>query len=122
MGRIRALDGLRGIAALVVVIHHALLIHPTRELQYEVGQRGPAMGTAQRWFTSTPLHLVWAGGEAVLVFFVLSGLVLALPYLNGVRAPLWERYFARGIVRRFLPGFAAVFLAATALRMLLPHP
>lgn len=116
------MDGLRGIAALVVVIHHALLIHPTLELQYEVGQRGPAMGTALWWFTSTPVHLVWAGGEAVLVFFVLSGLVLALPYLNGDRAPQWERYFPRRIVRLYLPVIAAVILAATALRMLLPHP
>ena len=35
--------------------------------------------------TSTPLHLVWAGPEAVIVFFVLSGVVLVLAQLNATR-------------------------------------
>jgi len=58
----------------------------------------------------------------VLVFFVLSGLVLALPYLNGARTPQWESYFPRRVVRLYLPVVVAVLLAAVVLKALLPHP
>ena len=37
--------------------------------------------------TYTPLHLLWAGGEAVFVFFVLSGYVLAHTDLSTRGAP-----------------------------------
>ena len=78
-GRLLALDGLRGLAALVVVVHHALLAWQVLADQYFVANPD----SISWWITFTPLHLAWAGTEAVMVFFVLSGLVLALPFLGG---------------------------------------
>ncbi len=107
-GRIRSLDGVRGIAALVVVVHHALHLFPAfARVQDAVSAAGesPALWV----LTHTPLHLVWAGEEAVLVFFVLSGYVLALPATRGpVR---WREYYPRRLVRLYLPVWAAVVLA-----------
>lgn len=58
----------------------------------------------------TPLHLLWAGPEAVIVFFVLSGLVLVLP-LTIAPPGGWAGYFARRLTRLYLPVAAAVGLA-----------
>lgn len=104
-GRIASLDGLRGLAALVVVIHHALLTVPGFSAVYW-GQPVPAFAQP---FAFSPLHVFWAGGEAVLLFFVLSGVVLTLPFLRHPRIS-WRAYFPSRIVRIYLPVIAAVFL------------
>jgi peptidoglycan/LPS O-acetylase OafA/YrhL len=112
MRRITSLDGLRGIAALVVVFEHIALVHPTLVLTMERPPAYPPPGAWEWWLTATPLHLGWAGGEAVLIFFVLSGLVLVLPVTRRTRPSVdWSVYYARRIVRLFLPVFGALALA-----------
>jgi peptidoglycan/LPS O-acetylase OafA/YrhL len=44
------------------------------------------------------------------VFFVLSGFVLTLPFLSG--RPIWPAYYARRLIRLFLPVWASILLAA----------
>ncbi|MGE3284722.1 MAG: acyltransferase family protein [Pseudonocardia sp.] len=106
--RIAALDGLRGIAALVVVIYHVFLTQTALAAPY--ADPGAPVGDAVRWATFSPLHLFWAGPEAVLVFFVLSGLVLALPAADTGRLNPWD-YYPRRLVRLYLPVWVAVALA-----------
>ncbi len=108
-GRLTELDGLRGLAALVVVVHHALLTWPVLAAQYF----GVNRASGSWWLTYTPLHLAWAGTEAVMVFFVLSGLVLALPYLRAAPGPArWRGYYGQRLVRLYLPVLAALAVAA----------
>jgi peptidoglycan/LPS O-acetylase OafA/YrhL len=108
-GRLTELDGLRGLAALVVVVHHALLTWPVLAAQYF----GVNRATGSWWLTYTPLHLAWAGTEAVMVFFVLSGLVLALPYLRAPNGPArWRGYYGQRLIRLYLPVLAALAVAA----------
>lgn len=109
-GRFLALDGLRGIAALVVLVHHALLLNPSISSLYVDGGSAPEPGTALWWLTYSPLKLTNAGHEAVTVFFVLSGFVLALPVLRGGFD--WVSYFPRRVVRLGLPVAGAVAFAA----------
>lgn len=109
--RLPTLDGLRGVAALVVVVHHVLLSQPVLAAPYLDPAAGAETGLAW-WFTWTPLHLVWAGTEAVFVFFVLSGLVLTLPAMTG-RLRLRAYYTAR-LLRIFPPVWVAVAFAVTA--------
>jgi peptidoglycan/LPS O-acetylase OafA/YrhL len=61
------------------------------------------------WAINTPVHLLWAGTEAVFLFFVLSGLVLGLSTRS--RSFTWESYFPARLVRLYLPVIAAVLLA-----------
>jgi peptidoglycan/LPS O-acetylase OafA/YrhL len=90
-----ALDGLRGVAALGVVISHGLL--------------------ASIPFRSEPVHdwlyPLWMGNEAVAIFFVLSGFVLTLPYLDGRRFDTAAYYVSR-FARLYLPTWCALILAA----------
>jgi peptidoglycan/LPS O-acetylase OafA/YrhL len=106
--RISSLDGLRGVAALVVVIYHVFLVQPSLAAPH-LDPDAP-LGAAQWLATFTPLHLVWAGPEAVFVFFVLSGLVLALPVADIGRLNLRD-YYPRRLLRLYLPVWAAVGLA-----------
>ena len=106
--RLPSLDGLRGIAAMVVVVHHALLTWPVLYAQYT----GPNRESATWWLTFTPLHITWAGREAVTVFFILSGIVLVLPYLGPKKVGTWPGYLVRRIMRLYPPVAAALVLSA----------
>ncbi len=106
--RLPSLDGLRGLAAIVVVVHHALLTWPALFAQYEV----PNRGSGTWWLTFTPLHLAWAGREAVVVFFILSGLVLVLPFLGPRKVGTWPGYLVRRVLRLYPPVAVALVLSA----------
>jgi peptidoglycan/LPS O-acetylase OafA/YrhL len=107
-GRIPSLDGLRGVAALVVVVHRALLVVPSLAAPYMSGYED-VEGIA-RWLLYSPLHLVWAGTEAVYVFFVLSGFVLARSVLSASSFD-WLAYFPSRLTRLYLPVVGAVGFA-----------
>lgn len=62
------------------------------------------------WITFTPLHLLWAGKEAVYVFFVLSGFVLALPFIAN-SSPNWAAYIPRRLFRIYPPVWASLLIA-----------
>jgi len=91
---------------MVVLAHHALLTLGPFAAPY-FGQ--PVEGSIARALVYSPLHLLWAGTEAVYLFFVLSGFVLVW----AARGPSmnWERYYPSRLVRLYLPVAAAVLLA-----------
>lgn len=108
--RLSGLDGLRGLAALVVVIYHGTKV------------AAPALGgpleSVYRALADSPAKLAFAGTEAVLVFFALSGLVVALPAFRSGFS--WRGYFPARLVRLYLPVWAALLLAA-AFILLIPR-
>lgn len=115
VGRIEALDGLRGVAALVVLISHSMVSSP----QLHAVVKGEDSGGQPAWvglLAHTPLYLLWAGTEAVFVFYLLSGFVLTVPFLRAKR-PSWLSYYPKRLLRLYLPsvGAVAVALAAAAL-------
>lgn len=118
--RLRALDGLRGLAALVVVLHHCSLLHPSVAAIYLLGAPPPEPGTPLWVLTGTPLQLLVSGQEAVLVFFALSGLVVALPALRPGFD--WFAYLPRRLVRLLLPVAASVLLGALIVLATRPDP
>jgi peptidoglycan/LPS O-acetylase OafA/YrhL len=110
--RLVSLDGLRGLAALIVVFHHlSLSLVPFSDTWIVPVANHPATGSFSWWFTSTPAELIIAGPEAVLVFFVLSGLVVALPVLNRPSFD-WISYYPQRMARLYLPAIASILLAA----------
>lgn len=112
--RIKSLDSIRGLAALTVVVHHCLLVFPA----FYALQSGSGVepGAGHRLLAFSPLHLGWAGTEAVILFFVLSGFVLALPFVSG-REVVTSRFIAKRVCRIYLPYIVAVG-ASTAILLL----
>ena len=105
--RISSLDGVRGLASLVVVVYHCSLVAMPH-----------LDDTVATWLTQSPLKLVFAGTEAVLVFFVLSGFVVTLPVVRDGFS--WLRYYPTRVLRLYLPVWGSVALAA-ALIALVPR-
>jgi len=111
MGTMRfdKLDIVRGIAAVVVVLNHAYNLLPEHDWH--------------DWrLDYTPLSHLVNGRVAVIVFFVLSGFVLALPYLKSQRIS-YGRFLIRRFCRIYLPfGVAKLFSLALALMLAFPKP
>lgn len=113
--RYHALDSLRGVAAFIVVIYHCLLVIPSLE--------GPLFGygtsvyaTPDLWtalVTLVPLRILWAGREAVIFFFVLSGFVLTLPFISE-RPPRYASFVVKRFFRLYIPFAVMIGIAAGA--------
>lgn len=79
--RLVALDALRGVAAVVVLVHHISMTSPAISAAYN-SSADVAVFSPAWWVTLSPLKILFAGPEFVLVFFVLSGFVLVLTPLR----------------------------------------
>ena len=96
--RLSFLDGLRGVAAVYVVLHHAMLSMPWTKYPIDLALR----------------ELLRFGHYAVDVFIVLSGYCLMLPVLKS-GAPLHVRTFLLRRTLRIIPTYYAAMLLALAL-------
>jgi peptidoglycan/LPS O-acetylase OafA/YrhL len=105
--RLAPLDGLRGVAALVVF--HITISTPRAGSIYMLQNREP-LSTTEFPLNYSPLRVVWAGSEAVVVFYVLSGLVLSLPFIRG-RGDPWGLFYPRRLARLYLPAIASLVFA-----------
>jgi peptidoglycan/LPS O-acetylase OafA/YrhL len=122
--RLVALDALRGVAAVIVLVHHVSMTAPSISAAYS-SSANVAVFSAGWWVTLSPLKILFAGPEFVLVFFVLSGFVLVLTPLrrwpwnrSTTSAPSepqgydWLAYYPRRIIRLAVPVIVSVALAA----------
>lgn len=102
-GKLNYLDGLRGLAAFIVVVHHYTnAFYPV----YSVNNIG-----------KSPLSLLYDGNTSVCVFFVLSGFVLSSKFFRTgnpdvLIASATKRYF-----RLLLPVLSSVLLAYVFMRL-----
>jgi peptidoglycan/LPS O-acetylase OafA/YrhL len=123
---VSSLDGLRGVAAGVVLLHHLSMTIPSVSNGYDRASDLAPFSPAW-WLVATPLKILVAGPEAVLVFFVLSGFVLTLAPLKyrepaGMRRRYdWWAYFPRRILRLGVPVVASMVLAFVVVTAF-PHP
>ena len=111
--RFHSLDGLRGAGAAIVVVYHLLLVIPA---VYDLPSANhPADASAVLWWIyRTPLRILWGGHEAVLMFFILSGLVLTLPAIAAGRGRIaWGAYYLKRLCRLYIPVWASLLLALT---------
>jgi peptidoglycan/LPS O-acetylase OafA/YrhL len=121
--RLRSLDGLRGYAALVVVLCHALLSSPALFLSSYVPTHLHRF-SLDWWLSRPPLNLLWSGQQPVIIFFVLSGLVVVLPFIRPAppTAAQWIGYYPRRLLRLYLPVWAAIALAVGLAAAVHRHP
>jgi peptidoglycan/LPS O-acetylase OafA/YrhL len=102
-GHVRVLDGIRGLAILVVMICHT------------TDYAGP--GALDRWIC----YLAWGGWVGVDMFFVLSGYLITGILLDTKGSPSFFRtFYARRVLRIFPLYYAVVALCFFVLPALLP--
>ncbi|MDI3320352.1 acyltransferase family protein [Pinibacter soli] len=122
--RIEALDSFRGIAAIQVTVHNFLLSVPVLYMLFENRQPLPFTGAKDALlnaFTFSPLHFVWLGHEPVIMFFVLSGFVLSIPFNDGGQNFDYKAYLVKRFLRLYIPYIIAIFLSIL-LQVLLYRP
>jgi len=83
--RFRQLDSLRGIAALAVYFSHYIGILPHRLTPHII--------------SVTPVGMLFNGYAAVMFFFVLSGFVLSLPYVNHDKPISLTAFYIKRVFR-----------------------
>ncbi|KPL59274.1 acyltransferase family protein [Rossellomorea vietnamensis] len=98
--RISELDSLRGLAALTVLFGHILNTFPPlpKVLLY------------------SPFRIFWAGHEAVILFFMLSGFVLTLPFLKTEKVN-YGLYLVKRILRIYIPYVIAIFVSLSIMKV-----
>jgi peptidoglycan/LPS O-acetylase OafA/YrhL len=110
-GRLRSLDSLRGVAAFLVVTFHC----------WKLGLYAPTSGWQAHIWAWTPLNLAVSGRPAVILFFVLSGFVLACS-LDRFGAVHTANFLIRRFCRVYLPFVASVMLSVIAYDLIRPEP
>jgi peptidoglycan/LPS O-acetylase OafA/YrhL len=100
-GHFESLDGLRGAAALAVVIHHSANVYLDTE--------------TRSWWLLTPIlrALARLGHPAVLLFFVLSGFVLYVSFLRG-----HDKSYGSFLSRRVFRLYPALIVAVAGAALL----
>ena len=109
--RFKELDSLRGLAALSVLIEHLLIVIPV----VDASTWGQKKYNWLNYIKYTPLHVFWAGDEAVIFFFVLSGFVLSLPFYSS--PPSYLQFIIKRVCRIYIPYIAAIALGFLALEV-----
>ncbi|MCL9671491.1 acyltransferase [Citrobacter sp. MNAZ 1397] len=98
--RYQSLDLVRGYAALTVVIAHTTIAGL---------YNNPNIWPFILW---TPLRFLWAGHQAVIVFFVLSGFALT-KMIDSCLNYNYTRFLAARIIRLFIPCILSIFFVFT---------
>ena len=106
--RIDSLDSIRGIASIIVMIYHCVLCFSI----FYNNNVEPSANIFLKILNYTPFHLAIAGTESVLLFFVLSGFVLSLPFLNR-KLYSYKSYALQRFCRIYIPYIFVMALSST---------
>ncbi|MEZ2322417.1 acyltransferase [Bacillus tropicus] len=101
--RINELDSIRGLAAITVVFGHFCLMLPSLPNSIKF----------------SPLRFLWAGGEAVIVFYVLSGFVLSMALYHS-KTNYWG-YLIKRFVRIYIPYYFWIFITFALFILFSPY-
>lgn len=101
------LDSLRGIASVLVLITHLMIVFP---MIYSPSSPQDNLTLFVLKYLPFTRALFIGGPEAVKLFFVLSGFVLALPFLKGTTIR-YLPYLLKRFLRICIPFYVAICLA-----------
>lgn len=105
MKKVQYLEGLRGLAALIVVFAHYVQFYYSDPLFYN------PQSSLEYYLSKTPFNLTYNGNFAVCVFFVLSGYVLSMKFFQEKSMDIIYSSAVRRYIRLAIPVLFSVFLA-----------
>jgi peptidoglycan/LPS O-acetylase OafA/YrhL len=103
------LEGLRGLAALVVFFHHFITLFYPEAISYTT-ETPHTHSRVMAWLRESPLRGLYDGNFAVCVFFVLSGYVLTVTFFRTRRLAIIYRLAAARYFRLVIPAMASIVL------------
>lgn len=109
--RFDTIDALRGLAAMMVVLHHCCGC-----IQGNFWPRLNVLG-----FVLYPTHLLDFGYIGVDLFLVLSGFCLSYPFLSKTERPFDWKVYARKRFRRIYPAYFITFISLLCIGWLCRH-
>lgn len=112
------LEGLRGLAAIAVVVFHALVIfYPT--MFYGIGH--PFSPIQHMRFEdnvfNNPLSVFFSGAFAVAIFFVLSGFVLTIGFFQKDDDRIIKKLAAKRYLRLMIPALTSILIIWLVLQL-----
>lgn len=110
------LEGVRGIAALMVVLHHIVFAFYMSLNTGDMNVKHTALPYENEIY-GTPLALVYAGSFAVAVFFVLSGFVLSTGFFQTKSQDVVNKLASTRYLRLMIPALASVLLAYLLIKL-----
>jgi peptidoglycan/LPS O-acetylase OafA/YrhL len=115
------LEGLRGVAAIMVVVYHFMLIFYGFAV---AGKFGPASSQHMRFednLYGNPLSAIFSGSFAVAIFFVLSGFVLSIGFFQTRKIQIIQDLAAKRYLRLMLPALVSVIICYLVMKLGLAH-
>jgi len=114
--RLLALEGLRGVAAVIVVIFHALLIFfPSFYYGPAFNVEGLHTFSFEDNLYGNPLNVFLSGPFAVAIFFVISGFVLTVGFFQTNDQMIIKKLAMKRYIRLALPALASILIVACVL-------
>jgi peptidoglycan/LPS O-acetylase OafA/YrhL len=103
------LEGIRGVAAIMVVIHHYFLAFYPAQASGNPSQAHSL--TVELWYYHSPFIFLTNGLYFVFIFFVLSGFVLSRAFLSTSTLSSIQSAFVRRFPRLYLPVAVSLIIA-----------
>lgn len=95
--RIEQIDSMRGLASLTVLFYHITMVTSLSIMSIMVSHY-------------SPLNILISGHSAVILFFMLSGFVLSIPYLKQNKFFYWS-FLTKRMFRIYIPYLVAIIFA-----------
>ena len=116
------LEGLRGVAALIVVAYHFLLaFYPLALLGVNSGIPVVQNMRYEDNFYGNPIAVFLSGSFAVAIFFVLCGFVLSIGFFQVGKLDIIKKLASKRYLRLMLPALASVLIAFLLMTLNLEH-
>jgi len=116
MDKAKYLDGLRGLAALIVVFTHFVVAFYPALYSGSVSDINTRNGI-EIFIAKSPLNLIFAGNFAVCIFFITSGYVLTFKYFKYKN----HKYLVASAIKRYfrllIPVFTSIFIAYLLMKL-----
>lgn len=109
--KLKHIEGIRGLAAIIVVLHHfSLAFYPALNFG-EKHLTHIGNGKIELFIAKTPLNIFYNGGFAVCIFFILSGYVLSNSYHQTLNTKVLKQYAIKRYFRLLIPVSVTIFIA-----------
>ena len=109
--KLKYLEGIRGLAAIIVVLHHYIMAFYPAMSSGDEKQIHNETSYFEEVMAQIPLNILYNGNFAVCIFFILSGYVLSNAYHQSNNYKILIQYTIKRYFRLLVPVSVSILLA-----------